>query len=98
RHAPVLINRVLSTAQFWDGRAASLETQVSAPVSPLINSNEMNSTPDEVLAVLTANYAAEFTTAYNAAPSVALMGQAIAAYERTILTGGSPADQYEAGT
>ena len=32
RQAPTVINRLFSTKQFWDGRAASLEEQALGPV------------------------------------------------------------------
>ena len=33
RSAPTVINRVYSMAQFWDGRAASLEEQAKGPIA-----------------------------------------------------------------
>jgi cytochrome c peroxidase len=49
RNAPTLINRGASTAQFWDGRAASLEEQV---LKPLQDNAEMGMTLREVTASL----------------------------------------------
>lgn len=48
RNAPALINRAGSTAQFWDGRAASLEEQVLMPIE---DRNEMGMTVPEVTAI-----------------------------------------------
>src|SRR5438477_11650110 len=41
RSAPTVINRAYSLAQFWDGRAATLEDQVKGPIA---NPIEMGST------------------------------------------------------
>src|SRR5579862_3058229 len=48
RNAPALINRANGTAQFWDGRAASLEEQVLKPIE---ERNEMGMTVAEVTAI-----------------------------------------------
>jgi cytochrome c peroxidase len=45
RNAPALVNRGYGTAQFWDGRAASLEEQVLKPIQ---DPNEMDMTLEEV--------------------------------------------------
>jgi cytochrome c peroxidase len=45
RNAPALINRGYGTAQFWDGRAVSLEEQVLKPIQDPI---EMDMTLEEV--------------------------------------------------
>src|ERR1700756_2437136 len=46
RSAPTVINRAYSLAQFWDGRAATLEAQA---VGPMANPIEMASTHDAVV-------------------------------------------------
>lgn len=47
RNAPTLVNRGYGTAQFWDGRAKSLEQQVLEPIQ---NHDEMDMTLPEVTA------------------------------------------------
>jgi cytochrome c peroxidase len=47
RNAPTVINRGYGTAQFWDGRAATLEQQVLKPIQ---DPNEMDMTLEEVSA------------------------------------------------
>lgn len=49
RNSPALINRGYGGAQFWDGRAASLEEQV---LKPLQDSNEMGMTLTEISEML----------------------------------------------
>jgi cytochrome c peroxidase len=47
RSAPTVINRAYSTAQFWDGRARSLEEQAKGPIA---NPIEMTSHKDAAAA------------------------------------------------
>src|SRR5690242_10339243 len=49
RNAPTVINRAYSLAQFWDGRAATLEEQVKGPIA---NPIEMGSTHDAMVVSL----------------------------------------------
>src|SRR5690242_11851144 len=49
RNAPSVINRAFSPAQFWDGRAASLEDQARGPIA---NPIEMGNTPEAAVATL----------------------------------------------
>src|SRR5204862_4372426 len=47
RSAPTVINRAYSLAQFWDGRAATLEEQAKGPIA---NPIEMTATKDATAA------------------------------------------------
>lgn len=96
RQAPTIINRAFSRAQFWDGRAASLEEQTSFPI---ISPHEMGN-PDlnTVLKRLKTdqNYVAAFQQAFPAdgAISEQHLAQAIASFERTVSAGNSPFDRF----
>lgn len=94
RNSPTSFNRILSKAQFWDGRAASLEAQA---VGPIANPIEMGNTHEGVVKFLTANevYRIQFEKIFGAPPNIDNVGKAIAAFERTIVTGTSPYDAYE---
>jgi cytochrome c peroxidase len=94
RNSPTSFNRILSKAQFWDGRAGSLEAQA---VGPIANPIEMGNTHDGVVKFLAANevYRVQFEKVFGAAPNIDNVGKAIAAFERTIVTGSSPYDAYE---
>jgi len=97
RSAPTAINRVFSSAQFWDGRAATLEDQ---SVGPLINSVEHGfANHDELVVKLNdiEGYKKLFQNAFGSGISVKTIGQAIASFQRTILSGNSPFDQYNSG-
>ncbi len=94
RNSPVSFNRILSKAQFWDGRADSLEAQA---VGPIANPIEMGNTHAAVVSFLAANqgYRLQFEKIFNRAPHIDDVGRAIAAFERTLVTGPSPYDLYE---
>ncbi|MHB8481874.1 MAG: cytochrome-c peroxidase [Nitrospiria bacterium] len=96
RSAPTVINRIFSKAQFWDGRAATMEEQA---VGPLINPVEhgFGDHPD-VVAKLRGieGYKKEFKRAFGTdVITIEEVGKAIASFERTALSGNSPADQYD---
>ena len=82
--------------QFWDGRAASLEEQAAGPVH---NPLEMGSNWPEVIAKLSKDdrYRQEFNRIYKAGISGETIVDAIATYERTLLTLNSPFDRYLRG-
>jgi len=96
RNAPTVLNAAYQYFQFWDGRASSLEEQALGPIQ---NPLEMGETLDSVAKRLNAvpGYRAQFQKVFGtdaAAPNIA---KAIAAFERTVLTGNSPFDRYEKG-
>jgi cytochrome c peroxidase len=97
RSAPTVINRVYSLAQFWDGRAGSLEEQAKGPMA---NPIEMGNTHDAVVGRLKtiAGYRALFAKAFGSEEiTIDRVAQAIACFERTVLSGNAPYDRYKAG-
>jgi cytochrome c peroxidase len=97
RSAPTVINRAYSLNQFWDGRAATLEEQAKGPIQ---NPIEMGSTHEAVVAKLRgiAGYKPLAAKAFGT-PELTIdhVAQAIATYERTVLSGNSAYDRYKAG-
>jgi cytochrome c peroxidase len=103
RSTPTIINRAYSMQQFWDGRASSLEEQV---LGPLANPHEMtrDQNADEayrnVLSRLKTvrGYVERFQNVFGTADfSIKEVAKAIATFERTVLSGDSPYDRYQAG-
>lgn len=94
RNSPVSFNRIVSKAQFWDGRAASLEAQA---VGPIANPIEMGHTHDDVVKMLNAKegYRIQFEKIFGSKAEIGLVGKAIAAFERSIVTGPSAYDLQE---
>lgn len=98
RNAPTVINRLFSADQFWDGRARDLEEQALGPITNPIEMG-MPSHPECVSKLQKiSGYAPLFATAFGS-PEVTIerVAQAIATFERTVLSGNSPFDRYEAG-
>ncbi len=93
-----LWNVAYNTNFFWDGRAATLEEQMN---TPLTHENEMASTSEEIASELKAipEYAALFEKAFGAKDAVTYenVQNAIAAFERTLISNNSPFDRYAAG-
>jgi len=99
RNALSLWNAGYETTLFWDGRAKTLEEQMSVP---LHGENEMAGSDEEILTRLKEipAYVDLFNKAYNGqADSVTIenVQSAIAAFERTLVTNNSPFDRYAAG-
>jgi cytochrome c peroxidase len=99
RNAMSLWNAGYETTLFWDGRAKTLEEQMSVP---LHGENEMAGSDDEIITRLKEipAYIDLFNKAYTGeADSVTVenVQSAIAAFERTLVSNNSPFDQYAAG-
>jgi len=96
RNSPTVINTAFQRFQFWDGRAGSLEEQALGPIQ---NPIEMNMTLDEVVARLNKidGYKQQFRKVFGTDVTSEGIGKAIAAYERTVLSGNAPYDRYKAG-
>jgi len=97
RSAPASINRVYSKAQFWDGRAATLEEQ---SIGPFINPVEHGFIDhDEMIRKMNTieGYRRLFREAFGTDITIGGVGQAIASFQRTILSGNSPADRFDLG-
>lgn len=97
RNSMSLLNVTYNTAQFWDGRVDTLEEQA---LEPLVNPVEMgNRSVEEVIARLRANgsYQEEFRAAFRDGVSATNAARAIASFERTLLSGNSPFDRFQAG-
>lgn len=97
RSAPAAFNRVYSQAQFWDGRAATLEDQ---SIGPFINPVEHGfANHDEMVAKMKQipGYRKLFQEVFGREILIQDVGRAIASYQRTILSGNSAVDKYDLG-
>ncbi len=82
RNSPVSFNRIVSSAQFWDGRAASLEEQA---VGPIANPIEMGNTHDICVKTVAGinGYRQQFERIFpDEGISIETIGKAIATFER----------------
>ena len=97
RNAPTLLNAMFNSGQFWDGRVESLEEQAK---HPLINPDEMGDQKyDQIVARVNGSpdYARQFQQVFGTAATIDSIAKAIASFERTLVSGGSPFDRYTAG-
>jgi cytochrome c peroxidase len=94
RNSPTSYNRILSTEQFWDGRAASLEEQA---VGPIENPIEMGNTHENAVKTVSEieGYKLQFDAVFDDGVTIDNIGKAIAAFERAIVTGPSAFDYFE---
>lgn len=95
-NAPSVFNAALNFKQFWNGRADSLEQQVGAVIQ---NPVEMGSKWEEVVAKVSRDpaYHRTFAISYKDGVTRANIENAIATYERTLITSGSRFDAYLRG-
>jgi cytochrome c peroxidase len=99
RNSPTVWNAAFMSVQFWDGRAATLEEQAKGP---LINPVEMAmENHDAVVAKLKEipEYKSQFEKVFGKSHPITIdhLAQAIAAYERTLITPNSPYDRFMSG-
>jgi cytochrome c peroxidase len=98
RNSPTVINRLFSKEQFWDGRAEDLEGQAHGPMT---NPVEMAMPSHEQVVKnisLIRGYRPYFENTFGTNEvTIKKIAQALASYERTVLSGNSPFDRYMAG-
>ena len=96
RQAPTVYNTGFIPLQFWDGRAGSLEEQA---IGPIHNPVEMAETHENVAKKLSKikGYQQQFRTVFGTDVNLQGIAEAIAAYERTVVSTNSPFDKYVMG-
>ncbi|GBC78758.1 Cytochrome c551 peroxidase [bacterium HR08] len=99
RNAPTVLNAMFNEEQFWDGRVKTLEEQV---LQPLINPVEMAMPSHEAVVAKIRGipeYVRRFQEVFGGPNPVTIqnIAKAIAAFERTLLSGDSPFDRFMAG-
>jgi cytochrome c peroxidase len=96
RNTQSCLNVGFYESYFWDGRAGSLETQSLIPIESAV---EMNQDLDDLEAELAAvpRYVTEFQQVFGSEPNRNGIAKALAAFQRTLVTGPSRLDHYLAG-
>jgi cytochrome c peroxidase len=96
RRVPSLVNVAYHRSYFWDGRAATLEEQVLVPIQ---DSKEMDMRLEALVKKLNAipGYRKQFQEVFKGEATAERLAQAIAAYERTIVSRDTPFDRYLKG-
>jgi len=95
-NAPTVYNAVFNFRQFWDGRAEDLKAQVFGPIE---NPVEMNMTMAQTVEKLKKNmmYLSGFAAIYADGITEENVADAIAEYEKTLITPNAPFDRYLKG-
>ncbi|HSV45084.1 MAG TPA: cytochrome c peroxidase [Ramlibacter sp.] len=95
-NAPTVLNAALNFKQFWDGRAQTLEEQVD---QVLRNPVEMGAKWEDVLRTVAADpkYRSAFSGAYKDGVTQANIQNAIATFERTLITPNARFDEFLRG-
>ena len=95
-NAPTVYNSGYNFRQFWNGRAATLEQQVDGPVN---NPVEMGSSWSEVISKLQKGpaYSIQFSGSYPDGITVGNIENAIATFERSLITPNSRFDKFLKG-
>jgi cytochrome c peroxidase len=96
RNSGTILDAAYMRVQFWDGRAATLEEQALGPIH---NPIEMGETLENVVSKLNAipGYRAQFNTVFGTDVTTDGIAKAIAAFERTVVSGPAPYDRWLAG-
>lgn len=96
RNAPTVINAAYLDSQFWDGRAKTLEEQALGPIeNPIEMGMEMDLALDRLAKI--EGYQKRFKEVFGTGVTKDGVAKAIAAFERTVLSGNAPYDKYQAG-
>ncbi|HLA94819.1 MAG TPA: cytochrome c peroxidase [Pyrinomonadaceae bacterium] len=95
-NAPTVFNAAYNFKQFWDGRAETLESQIDGPTHA---ADEMGSNWEEIERKLrhSEEYTAEFARVYKDDIHTENIKDAIAAFERSLLTPNSRFDRFLKG-
>ena len=99
RHAPSVFNAAFNTVQFWDGRANSLEAQAKGPILNPVEMGMPNAADLVKRLQEIPGYRDEFRKVFGDKDPITFdhIVQAIATYERTLVTPDSPYDRYVKG-
>lgn len=95
-NAPTVFNSSLNFKQFWDGRAENLEAQIDGPTHA---TDEMGSNWEEITRKLSQSpqYQTEFASIYDVGIRAETIKDAIASFERSLITPNSRFDQFLRG-
>lgn len=96
-NVPSVLGSSHNLAQFWDGRAESLESQIDGPA---LNPDEMGGSSWQQIAGKLAGlpeYSKAFMSVYNAPPTEKTIKDALSTFERSLVPVNSPFDRYLLG-
>lgn len=96
RQAPTVYNTGFIPLQFWDGRAGSLEEQAIGPIhNPIEMAEEYRTVVPKIAKI--PGYQKQFQLIFGGGASLQHIAEAIAAFERTIVSQNSAFDKHAMG-
>ena len=97
RNAPTVLNALYNKAQFWDGRARTLEDQAAFPITNPVEMGQptLDAAVDKIAGI--EEYSRAFQQVFGRPVNGTDLVRAIAAYERTLVSFDSPFDHFIAG-
>ena len=96
-NAPTVFNAVFNFVQFWDGRAADLAAQAAGPPTNPVEMAHKSWRDIETILAADKTFAKAFTAVYPDGVTEANICNAIAEYEKTLITPNSAFDRYLKG-
>ncbi len=96
-NAPTVFNATFNFVQFWDGRAANLAAQAAGPPTNPVEMAHKNWKDIENILATDKNFTQAFTVVYADGITEANICNAIAEYEKTLITPNSAFDRYLKG-
>ena len=97
RNAPTVLNAAFNKSQFWDGREPDLEGQSKQPLINPVEHGFANYEPILEIIRKDPDYPAAFQSVFGVSSdkvTIDHIAKAIASFERTVVSGNSPFDQY----
>jgi cytochrome c peroxidase len=94
RNTPTIVNRAFGRSYFWDGRASSLEETILLTLR-----TQLGNTDEVIVQKLNriSGYPERFKRVLGTSVTIDGISRAIAAFVRTVFSGNSPFDRFEAG-
>jgi cytochrome c peroxidase len=96
RNSQTLINVAYNQALIWDGRAGALEKQALGPIQNPLHMNQNLDLLVEKLRAIPA-YEERFQRVFGTTVTPDVLGKALAAFERTLVSRNAPFDRYMTG-
>jgi cytochrome c peroxidase len=97
RNAPTILNALYNNAQFWDGRATTLEQQAALPIVNPVEMGQPNLDAGVARIAGIPEYDRRFRSVFGRPLNGTDLTRAIASYERTLVSFDAPFDHFIAG-
>jgi cytochrome c peroxidase len=97
RNTQTIVNRLYSKEQLWHGKMPTLEAQAKNPLAKAVRMGMPSYDAEVAKLDAIKGYHERFQKVFGTGVTIDGVAKAIAAFERTILSGNSPADRFDMG-